>query len=36
VLQAQRDLSTAQTAELRALLDYRLAMVAFEQAQVAP
>jgi outer membrane protein len=36
VLQAQRDLSTAQTAELRALLDYRRAMVDFEQAQVAP
>ncbi len=36
VLQAQRDLQTAQTAELRALLDYRRAMVDYEQAQVAP
>ena len=36
VLQAQRDLATSQTNELRALLDYRRAMVDFEQAQVAP
>jgi outer membrane protein TolC len=36
VLQAQRDLATAQNAELRALLDYRRAMVDYEQAQVAP
>jgi outer membrane protein len=36
VLQAQRDLATAQTAELRALLDYRRAMVDFEQAQQTP
>jgi len=36
VLQAQRDLATAQTAELRALLDYRRAMVDFEQAQEGP
>jgi HAE1 family hydrophobic/amphiphilic exporter-1 len=36
VLQAQRDLATAQTAELRGLLDYRRAMVDFEQAQEAP
>ena len=36
VLQAQRDLATAQNIELRALLDYRRAMVDFEQAQQAP
>ena len=36
VLQAQRDLATAQTSELRALLDYRKALVDFEQAQEAP
>jgi outer membrane protein TolC len=36
VLQAQRDLATAQTTELRALLDYRKALVDFEQAQEAP
>lgn len=36
VLQAQRDLATAQTGELRAQLDYRTALVDFDLAQVAP
>jgi outer membrane protein TolC len=36
VLQAQRDLATAQTNELRALLDFRTAQVDLEQAQEAP
>lgn len=36
VLQAQRDLATAQTNELRALLDFRKALVDWEQAQEAP
>jgi outer membrane protein TolC len=36
VVQAQRDLATAQTAELRALLTYREAMVNFERSQSAP
>lgn len=36
VVQAQRDLATAQNSELRALLDYRRALVDFERAQVAP
>ncbi|MBI3050508.1 MAG: TolC family protein [Acidobacteria bacterium] len=36
VLQAQRDLATAQTNELRALLDFRKALVDLEQAQEAP
>jgi outer membrane protein TolC len=36
VLQAQRDLATAQTTELRAQLDYRTALVDFDLAQVAP
>jgi outer membrane protein TolC len=36
VLQAQRDLATAQTNELRALLDLRKALVDLEQAQEAP
>ena len=36
VLQAQRDLATAETSELRAALDHRLALVDFELAQVAP
>jgi outer membrane protein len=36
VLQAQRDLATAETTELRALLDYRTALVDFELAQEAP
>ena len=36
VLQAQRDLATAQTSELRAQLDYRTALVAFDLAQQAP
>jgi outer membrane protein TolC len=36
VLQAQRDLATAQTNELRALLDLRKALVDLEQAEEAP
>ena len=36
VLQAQRDRATAETSELRAALDHRLALVDFELAQVAP
>jgi hypothetical protein len=36
VVQAQRDLSDAQNAELRALLDYRKAQVDFERVQEAP
>jgi outer membrane protein TolC len=36
VLQAQRDLATAQTNELRAQLDYRTALVDFDLAQTAP
>ncbi|NOT44718.1 MAG: TolC family protein [Acidobacteria bacterium] len=36
VLQAQRDLTTSQTAELRAQLDLRSALVDLEQAQEAP
>lgn len=36
VLQAQRDLATAQTNELRALLDFRKALVDWEQAQEVP
>jgi outer membrane protein TolC len=36
VVQAQRDLSTAQNSELRALLDYRRAVVDFERVQQAP
>lgn len=36
VLQAQRDLATAQTAELRAALDYRTALVDFDLVQQAP
>jgi outer membrane protein len=36
VLEAQRDLGTAQTNELRAQLDYRLALVGFDVAQEAP
>ena len=36
VLQAQRDLATAQTNELRAQLDFRNALVDLEQAQEAP
>ena len=35
VLQAQRDLATAQTNELRAQLDYRRALVDFDLAQEA-
>jgi len=36
VVQAQRDLATAQNTELRALLDYRKALVDFERSQEAP
>jgi outer membrane protein TolC len=36
VVQAQRDLSTAQNTELRALLDYRKALVDYQRAQEAP
>ncbi|HEY5617290.1 MAG TPA: TolC family protein [Vicinamibacterales bacterium] len=36
VLQAQRDLAAAQTAELRALLDFRTALVDFELVQQVP
>ena len=36
VLQAQRDLTAAQTSELRALLDYRTALVDFDLVQQAP
>jgi outer membrane protein TolC len=36
VVQAQRDLANAQNTELRALADYRKALVTFERAQVAP
>jgi outer membrane protein len=36
VLQAQRDLASAETAELRARLDHRTAIADFERAQVAP
>jgi outer membrane protein len=36
VVQAQRDLATAQNSELRALLDYRRAQVDFERVQEAP
>jgi outer membrane protein TolC len=36
VVQAQRDLQTAQNTELRALLDYRRAMVEYERVQDAP
>ncbi len=36
VVQAQRDLSTSQNSELRALLDYRRALVDFERAQQSP
>jgi len=36
VVQAQRDLATAQNSELRALLDYRRALVDFERLQEAP
>ncbi len=36
VVQAQRDLADAQNAELRALLDYRKALVDFQRAQEAP
>ena len=36
VLQAQRDLATARTVELRAALDYRTALADFDLAQEAP
>jgi outer membrane protein len=36
VVQAQRDLATAQNSELRALLDYRRGLVDFERVQSAP
>ena len=36
VVQAQRDLATAQNSELRALLDYRRALVDFSRVQEAP
>jgi outer membrane protein TolC len=36
VVQAQRDLAAAQSSELRALLDYRRALVDFQRAQEAP
>jgi outer membrane protein TolC len=36
VVQAQRDLQTAQNTELRALLDYRRAMIEYERVQDAP
>ncbi len=36
VVQAQRDLDTQQNTELRALLDYRRALVDFERVQEAP
>jgi outer membrane protein TolC len=36
VLQAQRDLATAETNELRARLDYQTALADFERAQAAP
>jgi outer membrane protein TolC len=36
VVQAQRDLATAQNVELRALLDYRQAQVEYERSQEAP
>jgi outer membrane protein TolC len=36
VVQAQRDLATAQNTELRALLDYRKALVDYERAQETP
>lgn len=36
VLQAQRDLATAETAELRARLDYRTALADFDRVQIAP
>jgi outer membrane protein len=36
VVQAQRDLSTAQNTELRALLDYRRSLVDFERVQQSP
>jgi outer membrane protein TolC len=36
VVQAQRDLATAQNTELRALLDYRRALVDYERSQQAP
>jgi outer membrane protein TolC len=36
VVQAQRDLATAQNSELRALLNYRRSLVEYGRAQEAP
>ena len=36
VLQAQRDLTAAETSELRARLDYRTALAEFDRVQTAP
>ena len=36
VIQAQRDLAVARNNELQALLDYQLAVVAFQTAQITP
>ena len=36
VVQAQRDLATAQNSALRALLDYRQALVDYQRVQEAP
>jgi outer membrane protein TolC len=36
VLQAQRDLASSETAELRARLDYRTALADFDRVQTAP
>ena len=36
VRQAQRDLATAETGELRARLDYRTALAEFDRVQTAP
>jgi outer membrane protein TolC len=36
VVQAQRDLATAQNVELRALLDYRRALVDYQRVQESP
>jgi hypothetical protein len=36
VVQAQRDLNDARNAELRAALDYRIALTTFERVQITP
>jgi outer membrane protein TolC len=36
VVQAQRDLQTAQNSELRSLLDYRRALVDYQRVQESP